>query len=293
MKTIPLTVLVYDSPSARAYLSHLKLAGYRPERIVLLVLDHHPLTKKPYSKWMPGFIKEPYAERIQEIALNYWPRQLSKRYPMLVEEMIEKLESQYPATRQVAKEILEPSNYRELSDNFDAVSIKNLKSPALKDLLSSYGETTILFTGGGILPKSLIEIDGIRFIHFHPGFLPFVRGADGLLWSSLVRGKPGVSAFYMAPGIDTGHIIIARDCAPITFSLPADNRPEDQMLYRALFAFYDPIIRADALVNHVLPLGDDLANLPAQPQDPKTGITYHFLHSKIRSTGLKLLFKNQ
>ena len=59
----------------------------------------------------------------------------------------------------------------------------------------------------------MFEIPGIRLIHVHTGFLPQVRGADVLLWSLLVRGRPGVSAFFMTPGLDDGDVLAARETA--------------------------------------------------------------------------------
>ena len=69
----------------------------------------------------------------------------------------------------------------------------------------------------GILPPSLLALPGVKFIHVHPGFLPYVRGSDGLLWSALIRNKPGVSVFYMDPEIDGGKIISAGEISPLTF----------------------------------------------------------------------------
>ena len=61
-------------------------------------------------------------------------------------------------------------------------------------------------------------------------------------------------------------------------------------LYRALFSFIDPLIRAELLVADVLEPADDLGALPATPQDLSTGITYHFMHPIVRSRALGELF---
>ena len=79
----------------------------------------------------------------------------------------------------------------------------------------------------------------------------------------------------------------------LQFSVPERNRPDDQMLYRALFAFYDPLLRAHLLVQHVLSKGQPLAELPNTPQDESDGITYHFLHASIRRRALQLIFPVQ
>ena len=57
---------------------------------------------------------------------------------------------------------------------------------------------------------------GKNFIHIHPGYLPEVRGADGLLWSIKEYNKIGVSSFIMNHKIDSGEIIFReKSKAPI------------------------------------------------------------------------------
>jgi hypothetical protein len=148
----------------------------------------------------------------------------------------------------------------------------------------------VLFTGGGILPAGVIDLPGLRFLHVHPGHLPFVRGADGLLWSILVRGRPATSCFYLAAGLDTGDVVAVRDYPPLSFDLGSRRRPDDQTLYRAVFSFIDPLLRADMLVNGVLNAGVDLPHLETTPQDPSRGVTYHFLHPRLRERALARLF---
>ena len=55
-----------------------------------------------------------------------------------------------------------------------------------------------LFTGGGLVPKSLLSFQNIKFIHFHPRYLPIVKGADCTLWSSLIFGRTAATRFIMS-----------------------------------------------------------------------------------------------
>jgi len=148
----------------------------------------------------------------------------------------------------------------------------------------------VLFTGGGIVPASMFDIPGIHLIHVHTGFLPHVRGADVLLWSLLVRGRIGVSAFVMTPGLDDGDVLAAKELEPIKVTLPAGTHDDPDTLYRALFSFIDPLIRAELLVGDVLASTGDLHSLPASPQDLSSGITYHFMHPIVRNRALGELF---
>ena len=83
----------------------------------------------------------------------------------------------------------------------------------------------------------------------------------------------------MAVGIVTATI------PPLRVTL-AGERLDDDTLYRALFSFYDPLLRASLLVNDVLPLGEP-ARLPSRPQDLSCGTTYHFLHGSLRHVALQ------
>src|SRR5207244_390428 len=88
------------------------------------------------------------------------------------------------------------------------------------------------------------------------------RRPDGLL-----RGRPGVSAFFMTPGLDDGDVLAARELEPLKITLPAGSRNDADTLYRALFSFIDPLIRAELLVGDVLEPVGDLGALSATPQD--------------------------
>ena len=37
----------------------------------------------------------------------------------------------------------------------------------------------------------------IDLIHIHPGFLPFIKGADSSLWGPFMRGKLGEVVFTL------------------------------------------------------------------------------------------------
>ena len=172
------------------------------------------------------------------------------------------------------------------------VPAESYRSERLVAELAAIAPATVLFTGGGIVPKSVFAIAGLTLVHVHTGFLPHVRGADVLLWSLLVRGRPGVSAFTMTPGLDDGDVLAARETAPLTVDLPAGERPDDETLYRSVFSFIDPLLRAELLVRDVLDTDRDLTVLRGEPQDLTTGVTFHFMHPTVRGRALATLFRS-
>jgi hypothetical protein len=293
MKSIPLTVLVHDAPCARAYLTAMRQAGLRPRKIILMVDSRKPGSQKPLLRWIPENMRTQVAERIHEQANNYWPRRIIQKHPGLVGKMAEKLQPWFPNASQMFQEITQQFRYENYADEVQRVLVAGLKDKRLHaSLLKEPAGTPILFTGGGILPASLVEMTNVRFMHVHPGVLPFVRGADGLLWSVLVRQKLGASCFYMERGIDTGTIIAAQEYSQPTISIPSANRPDDATLYRAVFSFFDPFMRANLLLREVLSSGDDLFHLPAHSQQESEGITFHFLRPELRHKALIRVFPN-
>ena len=141
--------------------------------------------------------------------------------------------------------------FEHYADEVVRVHADDYRSPALHDALARIAPATVLFTGGGIVPAPVFAIEGLRLVHVHTGLLPFVRGADVLLWSLLVRGRPGVSAFVMTPGLDDGDVLATWETDPLVVDL-AGERPDDETLYRTVFSFVDPLLRAELLVRDVL-----------------------------------------
>ena len=292
MKTLPLTVLVYEGPSARSYLLAMKAAGFMPRNILLMVMSHHASNGKPIGRFLPRGIRISYCQKVQDLNHNFWPRQIAEKHTNLVEGIGMCLGSVLPGASGLLKELTGPSNYSQYCENLDRVIVKDLKDRALAEALTRYSPGAVLYTGGGLVPRSLLELEGLRFLHIHPGYLPNVRGADCLMWSMLLRGKPGASCFYMASGIDVGHIIAKRDFPPLV--IPGySGLPDDDTLYRTLFSFFDPMLRAILFVQDVLPLGEDLTDLPSEPQDESQGVTYHFMHKDLLAVALRTLFREK
>jgi len=209
--------------------------------------------------------------------------------PEFVERVTSALEEVVPPTRAWLEAMAGHFDLSLHAEEVDEVLTVGLDAPALAEALRA-GPRTVLYSGRARVPRALLETGDLRFLHVHPGKLPEVRGADGLLWSLLVRGRPGMSGFYMTPEIDAGDVVTSADLPGLSIPLPPGLRPDDDVLYRAVFSFVDPVLRADSLIRDVLPAGDDPAALPTRPQEPWTGTTFHFLHPRLRRRALERLF---
>ena len=166
---------------------------------------------------------------------------------------------------------------------------KGWKHEGLFELLKSFGKQTYLFTGGGLVPRCILELPDTEFVHVHPGFLPYTRGADGILWSVLTRERPGAACFYMVPKLDEGNVILTEEYAPLSFKGDIATN-ELKTRYRLVFSFYDPAVRALCL-KHVLEEFGTLTNLPNEKQEIDKGITFHFMHDALKEKVLRKIFK--
>lgn len=283
---------MHEGPIGRAYLATLRQLGFRPETLILMVYRRAPGTGKRVGRWFPPAMRTAYAQAIQEGQSNFWARRLLQTNHDLVRSMMRIVRNAFGLPEDFYEEVLEKCDYTRYSDQVQPILVDGLGDERLSNLLSGMAPNAVLFTGGGILPKSLLEIPGLRFLHIHPGYLPHVRGADGLLWSTLIRGRPGATCMYMGSGIDDGDIVLREEFEPLAIEVPESERPSDQDLYRAIYAYYDPVVRAQIL-RQMPNNAPDLASLYSKPQDPESGSTYQFMNRKLRHAAVAHIFPNK
>ncbi len=284
MKRIDLTILAYEGPIYRAYLSVLSALGYKAKRLIKLYNGKNKL------RWLPSCLRNPLLYNKEALSNNYWPNHFLRK-KALSENITKTITEAYNLPRSffdlLGKGNFDTNNIAETCIYCDCQN-EGLKSENLFQLLQSLGPQTYLFTGGGLVPKRILELPKTQFVHVHPGFLPYVRGADGLLWSTLIRKRPGAACFYMVPQLDEGHLIITEELPALQFNLP-ESVFELQTLYRMAYSFYDPAIRA-VVLKDVLEKFNDLADLPTTEQDLTKGITYHFMHNELKQKVLRQIF---
>ena len=290
MKTLPLTVLFHEGPIGRAYLAMLRHHGYKPARIIEMVYDRDLSTSQRIARWMPYRAwRMAWAGKVQDIRSNYWARLIANQKPVLFNTITQTVSATYGLPENFYTELLGKPNYESYAERVDKILVSGISDSSISTALSEDDNETVLFTGGGIVPSALLKTMGKWFLHFHPGYLPNIRGADGLLWSTIVRGQPGVSAIRMDDSIDTGNILTTEDCIPLSFHVPDGSRYDNKTLYRALFAYYDPVLRANSLIR-LLSISNDIHKIPSLEQHIDSGITYNFMHADLQSHALKRLF---
>ena len=282
MKILDCIVLAYEGPILRAYLSVIKNSGYKVKKVIKLYNGHQKL------QWLPQILRNPFLFSQESLSNNYWPIKFFKDKNLsqnIISSIIENYNLYANFFDLIGRSCI---NYSEIAEEciyFDWGE-KGWKNEKLFELLKSLGSQTYLFTGGGLVPKCILELPNTEFVHVHPGFLPYTRGADGILWSILTRNKPGAACFYMVPKLDEGNVILTEEYPSLHFTTNSDDL---KALYRLVFSFYDPAVRALCL-KHVLEQYETLSHLPSNPQDTSKGITFHFMHDELKKKVLDEVF---
>lgn len=289
MTVIPLTILFHEGPQGRAYLALLRRRGFCAQRIISMVLNYDVSTKKEFSRWLPNSLRLYLAKRNQDLRLNFWARQLRRKNSDLFKSLGSASCTSFNHTMDLFDEMYGSLDFYNYAEKVQEVCISGYSDPLLERCLNSIPKTTILFTGGGLVPESLLKSGNHRFIHVHPGYLPFVRGSDGSLWSLLVRGRLGISCFFMTPGIDEGAVIAAQELDPPVIDISGKKKIGDQTLYRAFYSFFDPILRASFLTDLIIK-NPDIGSWAGTSQNNDESIVYHFMNSMLRRNALNRIF---
>lgn len=287
-ETLPITVLFWEGPIARAYLATLKSMGVRPEKIIQLVSGKDLASKKPVGRFLPGPLRLAYACAKQRNSIHHWSGVLQRTETTLYRSIRSEIEHAFGIEAKVIDDALALQDLNEYSPAVEQLLVDDLADERLLQRLSALPETQLLFTGGGIVPRRLLELPQLKFIHIHPGYLPDVRGADCALWSQLMKGRTSATCFYMAPGIDDGDVIHSAWLPSIKFQTDASNIPL-KSLYRAVYAFFDPWIRATVLRQSIV-LTKGFSEVDPRPQVEGNSITYHFMHERIQLAAFETLF---
>jgi hypothetical protein len=288
---LPLIVLFWEGPIARAYLATIKSMGLRPEKIIHLVSRNDLSTKKPVGRFLPGQMRLAYAQSRQKRSIHHWSAILQKTESHMYQAIRHTVENRLGFSKAVIDNALVLDDLGQYSSDVETLMIDNLADEALYARLAVLPESQILFTGGGIVPKKLLELSQLKFIHVHPGYLPNVRGADCALWSQLMMGRTSASCFYMAPGIDDGDVIFSGYLPSMSFNADI-NEAGLKTFYRAIYAFFDPWIRS-CILRKALVLTERFTRAEAHPQSAQSSVTYHFAHEKIQAAALKQLFRGK
>ena len=164
------------------------------------------------------------------------------------------------------EKLLETLNRNNIS--FDTVKNPDINSDQLFSLVAELNTKLILVSvyAGQILKEKILSLKKY-FLHIHGGILPEYRGSTTMYYSLLASNTIGASAIFLNQGIDTGDILYTKE-------------------YRTTFKselldlIYDPLIRADVLINAFKKLR--LNQYDVKKQKSNTGEDYFVIHPVLK-----------
>lgn len=278
-RRIDLVVLFWDSPIARAYLSVVDYLGYEPRKILHLISSKDLSTGRKVFSIFPGKLKKESLSARHFNSMNYWPRKLSSMENRQYQNFRNKVSHRLSDDCSFFDTAYQRTDLGRFSANVEHLIVEGINDPKVVDSLKSESGH-VLFTGGGLLAKEFFALPAIRLLHVHPGYLPDIRGSDGVLWSLLLKGKPSASCFYMTPNIDDGPVIHRNYLdLDIDLSLFASDKTIDR--YRMIFSYLDPWIRA-ILLGETLVKTDGLRNITATDQDERCATVFYTMHKRLQ-----------
>lgn len=130
----------------------------------------------------------------------------------------------------------------------------------------------IVFTGGGLIRKNILDIPTVGVLNCHTGVLPPFRGMDVVEWTALEGSLEvvgfGVTAHLMAKGVDTG---------PIIQVCTIELTPEDTFKSIRMKLEVE-MVRAVLESVHALSAG----MLQPKPQRKEDGRQYFVMHPRVK-----------
>jgi methionyl-tRNA formyltransferase len=148
---------------------------------------------------------------------------------------------------------------------------RDFEDSAIVEFLERAQPELVVFTGGGILRRPVLERAGRGVVNCHLGILPTYRGMDAGLWAVL-EGRPdrvGLSVHLMDEGIDTGPVLSVRPVA-----LEGTDTSWARLLERLESRMGETIVEASVRF-----LRGELA---PDPQEPEEGKQYFRMHVRLQ-----------
>jgi len=164
---------------------------------------------------------------------------------------------------------------------FPVAICANQNAPAAMERLREWSPDLIIFTGGNILRRPLLETPRLGVLNVHLGLLPDIRGMSSPEWSLLKDVPVGVTVHFMDAGIDTGPVLHR-------YEFPGLERCESLSdLRHRLIAF--GVEKAGEVVT-----GLDRRTIVAKPQSELNQDTQFFvMHEWLQARAAERLSKNR
>ena len=146
--------------------------------------------------------------------------------------------------------------------------VQDLNSQQSATAIYEHEVDLIVFTGGGLIRRELLDSVRIGILNCHWGILPEYRGMDTTIWAEWEQQPTGLSLHLMDRGVDTG---------PIISTHPVERAPDE-----SFEAFYE---RMEALSAERIVATAQLicqGTVDPTPQEITQGKQYYIMHDRLR-----------
>lgn len=138
--------------------------------------------------------------------------------------------------------------------------------------LKSLKPDLIIFTGGGIIRKTILETAKFGVLNCHSGILPHYRGMDVVEWTAAEKKFESVgfggSLHFMDTGVDTGPILLTK-------KIPLQKKDSFEKIRERI-----EVAMVDLMLLGVKRIRDH--QISPQPQNKNAGRQYFVIHPRIK-----------
>lgn len=155
------------------------------------------------------------------------------------------------------------------------VTVKELNAPATADIIKKEDINLIVFTGGGLIRKTIINSVDTGILNCHWGLLPKFRGMDTAVWAEWENQPTGITLHYMDVGVDTGPVI--------------SHKPVRRDTGESFKHFKEglEVLSLKSIVDCVVSIRD--VKVSPRPQVVEDGKQYFVLHKRLEKAMVRIL----
>ena len=220
-------LIFFDNPISRFYIKLFLEKNYKLKKIIFLNKKH--------------FLPKMLINRYEFTKQNHWPLVFLRDKKIL--KLTNQIEEFFSFKKDFIKEVFKYDNiYQFKKEKIIYADSLSINSKEVKGVLENFQNENFLISNKEIVKQDIINMP-IDLIHIHPGFLPFIKGADSSLWGPFMRGKIGGSCFYVNEKIDNGEVIFRKEIDLPKFNLDYLKSKELDHIYKIWFSFVDPMLR--------------------------------------------------
>lgn len=195
MRIVVLCSSVY-SETACAMAVRMARLGHIPAGALTLPTANGGSLQRKLAQWgAQDVVRYARAKLIPQLVPYHGNEQSQLRNPHL-QPLLKHGEGVFRSLREVAKFY-----------GFPVTVCRDQNAPHSIAQLKEWSPDLIIFTGGNILRKQLLDVPRIGVLNVHLGLLPEVRGMSAPEWSLLNHIPVGVTIHYVDAGIDTGPVL--------------------------------------------------------------------------------------